>query len=76
MADVQLRIGQLQFGSVTNTAGVFVGQSVQKGWRGTSKENVGFGKTTGSSNHAHIASRVDDADFIDTWRQARDHTQP
>ncbi|MCY0876069.1 MAG: hypothetical protein OWT28_07375 [Firmicutes bacterium] len=72
MSDVQLRIGQLQFGSVTGSSGVFVGQSVQKGWRATNKGNQGFGKTTGCHNHTQIASRVDDGDFIDTLRPPRD----
>lgn len=75
MADVKLRIGQIKFGSLTQSSGVFVGQSVQSGWRGTAKTNAGYGKITGMGNHHVISSSINDADFIDTIRVQRAQTK-
>lgn len=71
MADVNFRIGKLDVGAISSSSGVFVGQSVQTGWRGTSKENSGFGTTTGMGNQANVRSAVNDADFVDTIRVPR-----
>lgn len=69
-SSIDFRIGNWQVGSIGNTAGVFVGNNLQYGWRMSSKQNQASRNITGDHNWIQDAvNEVLDPDGIDTWVQ-------
>lgn len=67
---IDFKVGGFKVGSIDTVSGVFIGENVQYGWRGTSKSNASSSSVTGDGNVVDILSnKVEDPDLLDTWIQ-------
>ena len=67
---IDFHVGLFKVGSVSSSAGVFVGENEQTGWNGSSKANFANGRITGDYNCITGGThRVNDEDMLDTWIQ-------
>ncbi len=67
---IDFNVGGFKVGTIGNSSGIFVGQNLQYGWRGSVKFNLASRPITGDYNIVEGATnRVDDPDLLDCWIQ-------
>ncbi len=67
---IDFKVGGFKVGSIDSTAGVFIGQNLQYGWRDSSKVNQASRSITGDYNYAQdTTNQIEDPDLLDTWIQ-------
>jgi len=67
---IDFHVGGWKVGSIGQSAGIFVGQNLQYGWRSSLKTNQSSSRVAGDGNCLYNEQNtIQDQDMLDTWVQ-------